>query len=259
MFLKFQPFGMSEDIYKSFDRNLNFPYHVHKAFEIVLVISGEMEIAIDNSTYFLQSGDAVLIFPHQIHSMTSTNCQQMVCIFSPEIVKTYAGNVIGKIPSDNKLSLLEYQITLLENLSVESSLLEKKGILYSLCAQFDKTAHYIKRVDDEKNLLYKIFEFVEENYDKDCSLKKMSEMTGYSYSYLSRYFKNIVNMSFNEYVNRYKIDKACYLLRTSNTSILQCALESGYDSLRSFNRNFLKYMLVSPKEYRKYQRMPKRI
>ena len=60
----------------------------------------------------------------------------------------------------------------------------------------------------------------------------------------------ITGISFNSYKNRYRINNACYLLSNSNYSILQCALESGYQSVRSFNRNFKNILGITPAEYR---------
>ena len=105
-------------------------------------------------------------------------------------------------------------------------------------------------VEDNENVPAQIFEFVEKNYNDNCELLSLAENTGYSYSYLSRYFKNITGISFNTYKNRYRINKACYLMDNFNYSILHCALESGYKSIRSFNRNFKNTLGITPIEYR---------
>ena len=152
--------------------------------------------------------------------------------------------------SDTKFSPDEYFVEALNKLDDNSSIIEKKGLFYSLCSEFDKTAKYIDRKNDDKDLLYQIFKFVESNYNKDCSLISLTDTTGFSYSYLSRYFKRVVGISFNDYVNQYRISNACYLLSNSDCSILQCALECGYNSLRSFNRNFVTRLAVTPNEYR---------
>jgi len=62
--------------------------------------------------------------------------------------------------------------------------------------------------------------------------------------------KNEVSMSFNTYVNLYRIRKACYILTNTNCRTIQCALECGYTSLRSFNRNFKLLTTLTPSEYR---------
>lgn len=57
--------------------------------------------------------------------------------------------------------------------------------------------------------------------------------------------------SFNAYVNHSRLSHACYLMENSDMPIIQCAYDSGFTSLRSFNRNFKAYYKVTPAEYRK--------
>ena len=57
-------------------------------------------------------------------------------------------------------------------------------------------------------------------------------------------------MSYNSYVNVCRLNNAGYLLKNFDLSILECAIESGYKSLRSFNRNFKEYFGMTPIEYR---------
>ena len=167
------------------------------------------------------------------------------------MVKAYFTKISEKVPEKNIFLLGDYIINALDNLLPDSSAIEKKGVLYSLCSQFDKSTIYKTRIKSYDNQLNRIFEFVEQNYINDCSLKKLANETGYSYCYLSRFFKKVTGISFNAYVNQYRISNACYLLKNTNYSVLQCALDSGFGSLRSFNRNFITALSVTPSMYRK--------
>lgn len=95
-----------------------------------------------------------------------------------------------------------------------------------------------------------MFDLVEENYDKECNLSTVSNALGYNSSYLSRYFAETTKISFLSYVNRYRVSKACYALRNTDKTALECAYECGYGSLRSFNRNFKAIVGMTPREYR---------
>lgn len=250
MFYEAKHFGLSEYFCKEYGENFSFPAHLHQSFEFITISRGEMEITVDGKLYSLTKGEALLIFPHQIHSLNSKNSEHMLCIFSPEIVKAYLSKNTKKLPESNKFIPSQYLIESINELCENSPKIKKKGVLYSLCAEFDDTAEYYEKNRDNENLLYKIFEFVEGNYNKNCSLEHLSKETAFSYSYLSRYFKNNVGISFNYYVNQYRINNACYILSNSDCSILQCAFESGYTSLRSFNRNFKAITGMAPLEYR---------
>ncbi len=253
-FYQFQHFGISEHMVREEGENLNFRDHLHQSFEYLAVTKGKMEIIVDNAVYNLKAGESIIIFPNQIHSISSEKSSHILWIFSSELVRAYASKIAGKIPVSNKFIPSRFVTEILNNIYDHSSLIEKKGIFYLLCAEFDKNAEYINRREDDKNLLYKIFKFVESNYGKECTLESLAKETGYSYSYLSRYFKKIVGISYNKYVNQYRISNACYILSNTDSSVLQCALDCGYDSLRSFNRNFTECLGVPPTGYRQKQK-----
>lgn len=231
--------------------DFNFPPHLHQCFELIILLSGKMKITVDNCVFELNERDALLVFPNQIHSFHSVKSEHILCIFAPDLVQEYSSRLVGKVPQDNLFVPDLYLVNALHNLNAASTTTYKKGILYSLCAQFDQNKKYETRQTDRDGLLSKIFTFVEECFSTDCSLKKLADKTGYDYAYLSRTFKNIVGISYNNYVNHYRLSHACYLMRNTDYPIIQCALESGYESVRSFNRNFKKHLGMSPKEYRK--------
>lgn len=250
MFYEYTHLGSPDYIKIEKGENFNFPPHLHNCFELIIVRSGQMEITIDNQIFTATKDQALLIFPNQIHSLSSSCSEHILCVFSPNLVKAFATKTTGKIPKKNIFYPDAYLINLLECLDVSSPNTEKKGLLYLLCGQFEKDATYRAKTADHEKLLHQIFAFVEKEFCGDCSLKNLSEQTGYNYAYLSRFFKKIVGISFNTYVNHYRISNACYLLDNSDVSILQCALESGYDSIRSFNRNFKEHLGITPVQYR---------
>ena len=60
----------------------------------------------------------------------------------------------------------------------------------------------------------------------------------------------MTGLSFIDYLNQYRLNNACRLLENSEQSVLECALSSGYTSLRSFNRNFRNRYQTTPQQYR---------
>lgn len=253
MFYQYQHIGVPEYLTVEKNRNFSFPPHIHQCFEIIVLREGRMNIMIDDVLYELNKGEAVLVFPNQVHSLQSVESEHTLCIFSSEIVKAYSNKVLKKLPENNKFVIDENTLNLFDSLSDNTSDVFRKGVLYLICAAFDKNAAYKHQEVENRSLLQKMFSFVDENFDRDCSLSFLSSKIGYNYSYLSRYFKSIVGISFNVYVNNYRLNNACYLLKNSSDTILQCALNSGFASLRTFNRDFRKNIGVTPLEYRKLQ------
>lgn len=230
---------------------LNFPAHLHQCFELIANIKGEMVITIEGKAYTIKDNQAVLVFPNQIHSLNSISGEQLVCIFSPQLVQAYKSKTHKKFPENSFFSLPEHIFIMLINLQDCASIIEKKGVLYTLCSHFDKEAVYYDKQTDSQKLLSKIFSFVEETFKSDCSLKNLSKKTGYDYAYLSRHFTKSVGMSFNSYVTNYRLNHACYLLEDTTLPIIECAYESGFKTLRSFNRRFKESFNLTPTQYRK--------
>ena len=246
-------FGISEYFCKETGENFSFPMHMHHSFELITVLEGDMEVSIENCRYELKKGEGVLVFPEQIHSLKSTASKHLLVIFSPDTVSTYYSSHLTEIPKNSKIAIPPYLMDPLQGLDAGSSVVRRKAILYSMCAMLEEDAEYLKKKNDDYGLLYSIFDFVEKNYANECSLHAMSLALGYNSAYVSHYFKEITAMSFVGYLNRCRISKACYSLRNTNKSILECAYESGYSSLRSFNRNFKSIIGSTPKEYRNKQ------
>ncbi len=251
MFYQYNHLGSPDYLKIEKNENFSFPPHLHQCFEIIIILSGQMKITVDNKIFILEKNEALLIFPNQIHELQSTSSKHILCIFSPRLVQAYTTKLTDKIPVSNRFYPDEYLIKSLEALDADSSSMDKKGVLYSLCGQFDKQNEYTAKRTDREKLLYKIFAFVEENFNKDCSLLCLSKKTGYDYSYLSRHFKKIVGISFNSYVTHYRLSHACYLMENTEQTILQCAYDSGFTSLRNFNRCFKEYLGITPTQYLK--------
>lgn len=236
-----------------FENNVdyNFPAHLHNSFEFVNVRSGEMLVTVDKTTYTVSAGESILIFPNQVHELvTPNNSSHFLCIFSPKLVQAYNAAFVDKRPFNNVFALDDFYIKKLESLKDDYSIFEMKGILYSICGIFDRSAEYTLRGNDREKLLPKIFEFVDTHFSGECSLSTLSEYTSYHYVYLSKYFKNCIGLSFTDYVNRYRINEACYRFRNDpKQTVIQTAYECGFSSLRTFNRNFRRIVGVSPSQY----------
>ena len=251
MFYQNQHFGISEYFCKETGENFSFPSHMHHSFEFIVIFEGKMSVTVAETDYELSSGEGVLIFPEQIHSLKSEKSKHSLVIFSSDIVNTYSRKYSSKLPVENKINIPDYLISQILDINEASSVIKKKAILYGICSLFDETAEYVEKCVGEQGLLHDIFDFVENNYDKEYNLNALGHTLGYNGAYLSRYFKEATGICYTSYVNRYKINKACYLLKNTNKTILECACDCGYASLRNFNRNFKSIIGQSPKEYRK--------
>ena len=83
----------------------------------------------------------------------------------------------------------------------------------------------------------------------------MAEVTFMTKSSFCKYFKNYFHKTFTEYLNEYRVHNVCRELQDTLNPISQIALESGYDNMSYFHRQFRKVTSLTPAAYRdKYNR-----
>lgn len=220
----------------------DFPMHIHRAFECYSVISGGASAIIDGEKYELLPGEAVLVFPYQRHAyITSPGSSIWVCIFSPDLVCSF--NKEGAaLPTSNKFLFSPDD-------SEPDGILMKKAMCYGICGVFDKGREYVEKSGGEEDLLTKILIYISKNYTLSCTLSDVANHVGYDYSYISKFFKKMMGMSFNNYVNGLRIDKAQRLLLSEAGSICEVAESCGFSCTRTFNREFLKITKKTPREF----------
>jgi len=96
-----------------------------------------------------------------------------------------------------------------------------------------------------------ILKFIVENYSRaDLSCGEIAERENMGLSAFSRFFERHVRCTCLEYLNRMRIYKSCQMLIETESSITVIAYDIGYDSLSTFNRNFTRYIGVSPSKFR---------
>jgi AraC-like DNA-binding protein len=90
---------------------------------------------------------------------------------------------------------------------------------------------------------------IKNNLYSNLSITELSLLTHLSESSFKRKFKEVFKESPGKYITRKKIERAAELLKISNDRISDIAYDVGFDSVKTFNRNFSKYFGQSPKEF----------
>lgn len=98
----------------------------------------------------------------------------------------------------------------------------------------------------------KIDEFIEKNYTRDISLLDLSEYLGISLQYASNLHKKVKGENFNQYLNRYRIERAVEILKKDDSvKIKDLASMVGYINTNTFINNFKKIKGTSPGKFGK--------
>jgi len=89
------------------------------------------------------------------------------------------------------------------------------------------------------------------NYCEEVDLKGLAGLVNMAEGSLCRFFKINMGIIVFEYLNKIKTEFACKLLMDPDLSILKVCLDSGFNNLSHFNKQFKKAIGVPPSEYRK--------
>lgn len=92
---------------------------------------------------------------------------------------------------------------------------------------------------------------ITESYMKNLSLKSLSEKYYINSAYLGQIFKKQYGISFKDYLNNYRIDRACELLLRSDGKIYEIAEAVGFNNTDYFINRFVQTKGTTPLQYRK--------
>lgn len=107
------------------------------------------------------------------------------------------------------------------------------------------------RQNSAQGVLNKVDKEIAEHYMGKLSLKYLSEKYYINAAYLGQIFKKHYNVSFNNYLNSYRIEKAAQLLKRSDDKIYKIAEKVGFNNTDYFINKFVELKQKTPLQYRK--------
>lgn len=241
------------NIFKS--TNMNFPPHMHSHVEFIYVIEGEIIVTINKEKEKIRKGHIAFSFPNDIHSYeTTSDSKVIITIFSPEIIYGYFENK-SDVTLENPFYCCPLKVNvflniLLENFNSTSNEFITKGMLYSIFGKMDSVFKFENKKYIYDNIVQILLKYIGNHFTENLTLDSLSKALGFSKFYISRLFTNKIGYQFNEYINMLRINMAQTLLTETNMSILDIALECGFDSQRNFNRVFKNLISLTPTKFR---------
>jgi len=252
--------------------------HFHDEYEIFYMVGGARLFFFQNRSFWAKAGDLILIESDMIH-MTSAppegdpGYERYIFYVSSQRMK----ELDEKFPG---LNLVRY---LHEHTGVYHLSQEMRNRFMALCGLFQRELRcmefgypYIIEMGLASNLVqlvrdlpskesiqplnpdnakykrvYEIADYVSKNCTSITSLDDLAVQFFISKYYMCRIFKEITGCTVIEYLTIHKLQEARKYLERSDLSISQVAEQVGYNSLTHFEKEFKRYMLVSPNQYRK--------
>lgn len=246
-------FGQNNDFNYYHNYDFSFPRHLHRSFEFMYVKCGQIEVSINTRKFYVKENECILILPYEIHTFsTVSSSDSYICVFSPEYIKTFHNMIYEKHLNNPVIPLSPSTHSLITDkiFRANNNLLEMKACFYLICSEVIDQTDILDNKKSDYELLHETLNYIQDNFTNNISLKSVSLELGYSYNYLSKYLNNMLGLSFVDFINENRINYALYLLKNTEDSITDIAYVCGYSSIRSFNRNFLNLMNMTPKAYR---------
>jgi AraC family transcriptional regulator len=128
--------------------------------------------------------------------------------------------------------------------------LESIGIIRQLFSSFLESEQNINSTNLLRHNMQSILLHIQSNLHNDISINELAEIACLSKDHFTRMFKSLVGMPPCEFMIRKRIERAQYLLLTTDMTHEQIIEKTNFKSLSYFSRMFKKYTLYSPTVFR---------
>ncbi len=225
-----------------------YPLHKHTFPEVIVYCNIDNGYMCTHSKdYPCENGDIVVIPPGVFHGTKSEKMVNSICI---------RGDFLNIPPLDDVVFLKDNpskEAHTLANL-IYNNRFSDSEYLFSLCNAFVNflTMNMNFRTEAHKAVSEIINEISDSFSDPALSTGDILDKSGYARDYIRLHFKKITNKTPVEFLTEVRINHACFLINTYQSTIplSEIALQCGYSDYIYFSRNFKAIMGVSPREYR---------
>ncbi len=150
----------------------------------------------------------------------------------------------------NMEKLLGLNYKYLEDLSE----INEDEVLYKwMIKVFSSFMEEVSSSSNKKNMAIvgRAMKYMRTNYNKNLTLSKIAKAAYVNNYYLSHLFRKEMGMTVVDYLTKVKIEEAKKLLQNDRMSIVEIALDVGYEDQSYFSKVFKKSEHTTPMIYRK--------
>ena len=251
--------------------------HYHPEFQVTLITKGEGTLFVGDGVHRFSEGDLILLgsnLPHlfkndplpeqdSISGIYAISYFFDIQIFGDDFFELHELKPTKLLLEQAKLGIRFKAHCLKEICESIESLSENQG--FNLLIKFFEvmnrlsqeprreilsTKKYIEAIEDVDNKkLNDIYHFIISNYKTITHLSEVAAHFNMSVSSFSRYFKLHTRKTFIQFLNEFRINVACKLIREGNFTISQICFQVGFNNLSNFNRQFKNITNLTPSAY----------
>lgn len=227
----------------------------HSAIEIYMVDSGEMEMWVNGNYRRLQAGEIAVSLSYDAHAYKTPEVSRSSAVFIPahiceEFIHLTQDKRLGSPFITDKQAYRQLKECCRGLELSEGNPIKQLGYVNLILGTvLDKIALQDKGAQVNFDLASKILTYVQEQFREEISPATIAQHFGYHPSYIARYFKASCGLPLVQYLAAVRLRNAVMLMHERKYSISYCAMESGFNSMRTFYRAFQQEFSCSPKEY----------
>ena len=237
--------------------------HYHRVHQVLFVLDGEGEIALDGRKHRLSQDKAAFIVPYCSHSIVSEDrLTLLVLAFDKDVVNVptldavlNAGLNTACLLQLNPLSGGELR-RLLRNMLFEQAkpdpLSGQAVVIYlqELLLHLARNRQPFPSMDSNRLRAERIRSYIDSHYFEKIHVQDIAARLGITARYVNDIFKSEYGMTPTQYLTEVRIACAKKLLAETDKDIVSIAFEVGYETLSTFYRNFKIMVNVSPHHFR---------
>lgn len=231
---------------------------------IHFICEGKGIYKVGEKTYYLKKGDLFLICPNTTiyYEADKNDPWDYIWVGFQGIKSTtyleYAGlsknSLIGHFYNTSFILACVQQMMLSRTLTYFNELKRQSALLQVFSALIEER-YYSLSEEEQSEYPHRVYleqalDYISKNLKNNIRISDIANHIGIDRSYLTTIFKSTLNLSPQEYLITYKIDRAVALLENPDIKISNIGLELGYSDPLTFSKMFKRYKGVSPSEYR---------
>lgn len=249
--------------------------HLHSAWEFGFVIEGSATIKTHQGTFCCEKNDIILFEPYAFHEITTNNHTPTFFAFiqiSPHFCMEYfqdfhnahfLAQKLNSHLSDAQIRTITRLITLLAHDYFAQAQYYQIHCVGYLCRIVEMFLSLIPNepyspMDQKRNRkremrMQGIVNYIEMHFSEPNILNDIAKEEGLSVPYLSSFFRQYFQMTFQEYIRILRFDKALNMFGTTK-SLVEICTEVGFSSIRYLNNCCRREFGMSASEYRALQK-----
>lgn len=260
------------------------PYHWHDEVEVLYVTEGSLLMRTEKTTATLKAGGVYFINPGTVHALfgTGQHSHHFALVFSLELLcfarydrcQTQFLDPIRtgmlRFPTGESLKpdirdAIGKQILFAEELyrkqdtGIPAPLSIKIALLRILELLFLEKAFILSEGDPYEQTsgnssLRPVFQYIQEHYREKITLDQLSGCMHMNKNYFCKYFREKAGKTPFAYLNEYRINRAAAELLESDALVTDIAMNTGFDNMSYFIRQFKRCKGCSPGAYRRMEK-----